>query len=171
MKSRSVVVACFLIVVLVLAAIWAIPAAAQDRETFNLTICKKTVPRGIDQTFRFEWKVLETTNAVESFNLRHGQCETLELLYDREYAIEEIVPEGWEVEIECDFDLVPTPGNVSSVSVPMDDEDHLCTFTNYAPPSGAPPFVPEASTFVLLGGAAMTLAGYVSLQIRARRRR
>jgi fimbrial isopeptide formation D2 family protein len=34
-----------------------------------------------------------------------------------------------------------------------------------------PPVVPEASTLVLLGSAATGLAGYVSLQLRARRRR
>ena len=41
-----------------------------------------------------------------------------------------------------------------------------CLWTNTPPP-----FVPEASTLVLLGSAATTLAGYVGLQIRARRRR
>lgn len=35
----------------------------------------------------------------------------------------------------------------------------------------APPVVPEASTLLLLGSAATGLAGYVGLQIRARRRR
>jgi hypothetical protein len=42
-----------------------------------------------------------------------------------------------------------------------------------APPAPDPetPFVPEASTFLLLGSAASGLAGYVGLQIRARRRK
>jgi len=171
MKSRRVFVVCFLIVVLMLVAFWAIPAAAEDRESFDMTICKETVPKGVDQSFLFQWGVSETANDVESFYLRHGECETLEWFYDVNYYIAETVPEGWEAEVECDFDLVPTPVNASSMTVPMDGEDHLCTFTNHAPPSGAPPFVPEASTFVLLGGAATTLAGYVSLQIRARRRK
>lgn len=38
-------------------------------------------------------------------------------------------------------------------------------------PAAPPPFVPEASTLILLGSAASGLAGYVGLQIRARRRK
>ncbi|MBN1659282.1 MAG: PEP-CTERM sorting domain-containing protein [Anaerolineae bacterium] len=39
------------------------------------------------------------------------------------------------------------------------------------PPPAAPPVVPEPSTFVLMGGALAGLAGYVGVQIRARRRK
>lgn len=39
------------------------------------------------------------------------------------------------------------------------------------PPEEPPPAVPEASTLLLLGSAATGLAGYIGLQIRARRRK
>lgn len=38
-------------------------------------------------------------------------------------------------------------------------------------PPEPPPFVPEASTLILFGGAATGLASYIGLQIRARRRK
>jgi hypothetical protein len=49
------------------------------------------------------------------------------------------------------------------------------TNTPTAPPGPTveptePPVIPEASTLVLLGGSAASLAAYVGLQIRARRR-
>jgi hypothetical protein len=47
------------------------------------------------------------------------------------------------------------------------------TTTPTSTPSPPPPpsVVPEASTLGLLGGSALTLAGYAALQVRARRRR
>ena len=45
---------------------------------------------------------------------------------------------------------------------------HYCT--DWTPPLEEPPVVPEASTLVLLGGAASGLAVHIGLHMRARRR-
>ena len=102
------------------------------------------------------------------------------------------MPPGWSVRIDCsdtgpgdvdrtDFlwNLDTGPGWVI-MKVP-DDPEQLpwvagCRWTNYPPeepppPPAETPFVPEASTLILLGSAASGLAGYAGLQWRARRRK
>jgi hypothetical protein len=64
-------------------------------------------------------------------------------------------------------------GPVTAIIEPASVDDPGQQPPGDAPPVPDPetPFVPEASTFLLLGSAASGLAGYVGLQIRARRRK
>jgi fimbrial isopeptide formation D2 family protein len=84
--------------------------------------------------------------------------------------------DGIEINISCTVRDFPSSGVIYNEA-----------YVDYVDPDGSPgerlytevpvkleictPFVPEASTIVLLGSAVTGLAGYIGLQIRARRRR
>ncbi|MGD8463922.1 MAG: SdrD B-like domain-containing protein [Anaerolineae bacterium] len=68
----------------------------------------------------------------------------------------------------CDQPITPL-----SYPVPLDagNPDSPDNDFGFQEPTVPPPVVPEASTLILLGGATTTLAGYIGLQLRARRRK
>jgi hypothetical protein len=103
------------------------------------------------------------------------------------------IPAGWSITAQnqgaddtVDSDADPTTGQITNINLQATDLDEDMgiyapeqpTSTPTPTPSPTPttepvppPVIPEASTLVLLGGAASGLAGYVGLQIRARRRK
>jgi hypothetical protein len=66
--------------------------------------------------------------------------------------------DGWSGDADC------SDGQVTMTA------DRLCTATFNLAPVASTPFVPEASTLLLLGSGIAGLAGYAGLQLRARRR-
>ncbi len=89
------------------------------------------------------------------------------------------IPAGWLISPQnqganpaLDSDADPATGLITNIALTASDLDEdMGIYQPEAPKPVAPPVVPEASTLILLGGAVSGLAGYVGLQIRARRRK
>lgn len=85
--------------------------------------------------------------------------------------------EYFEVKIYCTFEGPVPPSRVLINSVTLEYTDGVAdpqppvTVETEVKIKETPPVVPEASTLLLLGSAASGMAGYVGLQIRARRRK
>jgi hypothetical protein len=147
--------------------------------------------RGSDKFLRRNFQVMNIstdgeTNEVTAEASRDAALRT----FDEIDA--EAVGTGPDVEWLRDEIVYPEPGTAHGLGYdkwPPDDPGwvrYVVDFEQYAKtlckkfkvvvppepePEAAPPFVPEASTLLLLGSAASGLAGYVGLQIRARRRK
>lgn len=99
---------------------------------------------------------------------------------DGQYLFSDL-PAGPPGDPVCYYVAVNTTGMgtcqqpITPVSYPVmldaDNPDSPDNDFGFQEPTVPPPVVPEASTLILLGGATTTLAGYIGLQLRARRRR
>jgi hypothetical protein len=171
------------VVLLVLLSLLTLQTAVADTElpNYSITVEKEINSGGYEQMFDFEIN-FDTAGIPNAFQLGDDDKHTeVDLQSGQSYSIVETVPEGWnDPEIDCVSLLNEGSSSefyygTNSVTVLLADRDIIhCLFTNTPeepPPAAPPPVVPEASTLILLGGAATSLAGYVGLQIRARRRR
>jgi fimbrial isopeptide formation D2 family protein len=88
--------------------------------------------------------------------------------------------DSFVITIDCTLIGPITPGQVLINTATLeytDDEDNPQPPVDVDEPveiiieEEVPPVIPEASTIILMGSAATGLAGYVSLQLRARRRK
>lgn len=188
-KARKTVLPTVLVLIALTVLLLVQPVAAENGGTFH--VGKQTDPPGLDEDFEFTFTPLSAPSVVGgeiTFSLFLGEEEKIEQLpFGAVFRVAETVPDGWNVRIDCsdtgpddvdgtDFDWIQESGKGWVViEVPELDDfgewDGGCLWTNTPPVAAPPPFVREASTLLLLGGAATSLAGYVGLQNRARRRK
>lgn len=176
-KKRLVAVALMLVVLAVPLLVQPVFAADQLPECY-VQIVKEVNPPASDRDFNFTGAFDQPEASTGAFAIGHGEDWVWDAANYGTISVAEVVPEGWqEPEIQCTSNHGYSIITYLTAQVDIDTDSECdqvtCTFTNVEiPPAAAPPpFVPEASTFILLGSAATTLAGYVGLQIRARRRR
>lgn len=180
MNGKKSLVAVALILVVLAVPLLVQPVFADELPDCYVRVVKEVKPPSSDQAFEFGTWFKPIQRERISFELGHGDEWVFSFGVAGELLVEEVVPEGWQVPgVECTWNpeySVVTYGTAQvTVEMLQGCDQVTCVFTNEEippePPAAPPPFVPEASTFILLGSAATTLAGYVGLQIRARRRR
>jgi hypothetical protein len=97
----------------------------------SLTVAKLTEPAGTlpDGAAGFDFRV-RGGSSVDRFGLVHGESVTLDPLRPGTYQIDEQVPAGWAVDIDCsDPDAVL--GGAGQVEVSLEPGDAVtCTYTN-----------------------------------------
>jgi hypothetical protein len=181
MNGKKSVVGVVLILAVLVGLLLVQSVAAQDLPDCYVRIVKEVDPPDSEQVFRFNWAWLASFESEQIFDLGHGEDYVFDTANVGGLSITEQIPVGWEQpEIECEYDPKYTSVSyyATEIEILTPECDQVeCKFKNtMAPPPPPPPpteapFVPEASTLVLLGSAASGLAGYVGLQWRARRRK
>jgi hypothetical protein len=129
-----------------------------------ITVIKKTYPEDATQPFSF-------TGDLGEFRLSNGEGYTLFDLAAGDYEINEVVPDGWDLDrVECEGDSQRTD---RGVRVSLEDGEHVvCTFINMQRssitivketyPNGAAqefPFTGSLGEFSLSDGGSKTVDG------------
>jgi hypothetical protein len=122
-----------------------------------------TIPAG------HSWVCLQVESARDPRDATWRPASGILMATGRRMRIEEPTPTPTYTPTPTDT-ATPTPtGTTTGTTTPT--PTGTTTLTSTPSPTPPPPVVPEASTLGLLGGSALTLAGYAALQVRARRHR